>query len=74
MGNFISNSTYSEISKQNKMLKQENINLKNQVTNLKKIINKDKHNFAIYKKEILEEEKSNEMLDDEEIQSIYRLN
>ena len=51
--------TDSEIYNQNELLRSQNQELKKQIKSLKEIIDRDKNNLAIAKKEILEQEEKN---------------
>ena len=50
--------TDSEIYNQNELLRSQNQELKKQIKSLKEIIDKDKNNLAIAKKELEEQEKT----------------
>ena len=69
MGNFISHSNDSDINIQNQLLKKQNIELQKQVFNLREIIEKDRANLELIKKELLQKEEKSKK---EKLERFYK--
>ena len=69
MGNFISHSNDSDINIQNQLLKKQNIELQKQVSSLRQIIEKDRTNLELIKKELLQKEEKSKK---EKLERFYK--